>query len=609
MPGIAGIISIKSDEENKGKIALMRDSMMHEPFYSDGIYINDDLNIYLSLVCHKDSFSDCMPIWNEKKDIALIFFGENFIDLELFDQLKGKNHKFDKSNSSYLVHLYEEKGQDFFEELNGWFTGVLVDMRAGKVILFNDRYGYQRLYYFAGKDAFYFSSEAKAILKICPELREIDMKSLGEFFCCECVLENRTLFKNIFLLPCSSAWTFQKDIIPQKKSYFRPDAWENQTWLEKEFFYTRLFETFNKILPRYFRAGQSIGMALTGGLDTRMIMANMKMSASKFPCYTFGSLYRDNYDVKIARKVAAVTNHEHKVLTLDKKYLDNFSHYAEKAVYISDGYADVSMSPEIYINRLARDIAPIRMTGNYGSEVLRSVSWLNYSTPNTDMFQHDFIKYLHDAPVTYASLEPNKKHPLSFTLFIEAPWHENIRFLVEQSQLTLRTPYMDNDLVSLMYRAPVELRNNKEISYRLVKDGNQILSQINTDRGFSIGSKSPLSFLRHLYYEFLFKAEYAYNYGMPQWLAMYDYLFKQMHFEKIFLGRHKFNHFRIWYRDELAEYVKEILLDERTTNRPYLNKNYLLKIVQGHTKGNRNYTTEITRMLTLELLQRTLVEQ
>jgi hypothetical protein len=88
MPGITGIISMTPREENIKKIGLMRDSLMYETFYSNGIYTNDELNVYLGWVCHKNSFSDCMPIWNEKKNVALIFFGENFTDLGLFDQLK-----------------------------------------------------------------------------------------------------------------------------------------------------------------------------------------------------------------------------------------------------------------------------------------------------------------------------------------------------------------------------------------------------------------------------------------------------------------------------------------------------------------------------------------
>ena len=135
------------------------------------------------------------------------------------------------------------------------------------------------------------------------------------------------------------------------------------------------------------------------------------------------------------------------------------------------------------------------------------------------------------------------------------------------------------------------------------------LKKIVTDRGF--GGKNGIlwSSLLKLIYEFSFKAEYAYNYGMPQWLAIVDYKVKHLHFERLFLGRHKFAHFRIWFRDELADYIKSILLDERTLRRPYLNRKYIEEMVLSHCKGNRNHTTEISKMVSLELIQRLLIEK
>ena len=160
--------------------------------------------------------------------------------------------------------------------------------------------------------------------------------------------------------------------------------------------------------------------------------------------------------------------------------------------------------------------------------------------------------------------------------------------------------------VALMYRAPAGIRDNKskKISIRLVSDGNPELGKIPSDRGIGGTLKFPLSTLSKLYNEFTFKAEYAYNYGMPQWLAKFDYVFKPLHFEKLFLGRHKFAHFRLWYRDELAEYVKAVLLDEKTLSRSYLNRKAVEKMVISHTKGYENHTNKITNLLTLELIQR-----
>ncbi len=104
------------------------------------------------------------------------------------------------------------------------------------------------------------------------------------------------------------------------------------------------------------------------------------------------------------------------------------------------------------------------------------------------------------------------------------------------------------------------------------------------------------------------KAEYAYDHGMPQWVSRIDHLFSPFHLERLFLGRHKYYHFRVWYRDALSEYVREILLDPRTLARPYLNRNGVEAIVRGHLKGGGNYTFEIHKLLTLELMHRLFVD-
>jgi asparagine synthase (glutamine-hydrolysing) len=606
MPGICGIIGGMHRQRNEMDLKLMIDCMNYEPFYGSVTHVNEQLGLYAGWVGHKGSFSDCMPIMNEKKDLILIFYGENFVDRGLFDQLKGRNHKFERHNASYLIHMYEEKEEDFLRELNGWFNGVLIDNRKGKGILFNDRFGMQRTYYYETEDAFYFSSEAKSLLRVIPESRQIDMRGLGEFFCCDCALENRTLYKNIFLLPGGSVWSFRQGQSVTKGHYFSLDVWENQTLLEKEFFYEKLNHTITKILPRYFNSAQPIGMSLTGGLDTRIIMALEEPQHSTLPCYSFGSMYRESFDVRIARKVAELCHQPYQVIQVGDEFLAQFPSHAARTIYISDGTLGVGETAELYVNKLARNIAPIRMTGDYGSEVLRGSRFLRANPPNKSLFQADFTEHVKNAINTCQKLE--HENPLSFALFKDAPWLGYGRLSIEQSQVTLRTPYMDNDLVALMYRALPEVRASKEVSLRLIQDGNSALSTIMTDRGVGGNSNYFFRKIARSYYEFLFKAEYAYNYGMPQWLARVDHTFAPLHLERLFLGRHKFHHFRIWYRDELSDYVRDILLDRSTLSRSYLNKGFIEKMVHNHTKGYNNYTTEITKIMTIELIQRLLIE-
>jgi hypothetical protein len=113
-------------------------------------------------------------------------------------------------------------------------------------------------------------------------------------------------------------------------------------------------------------------------------------------------------------------------------------------------------------------------------------------------------------------------------------------------------------------------------------------------------SKPGVGRARNLFQEFLFKTEYAYDYGMPQWLARLDHALAPLRLERLFLGRHKFHHFRVFYRDELSGYLREVLLDPRSVSRSYLHRSGVEKILNGHLKGNRNYTLEIHKLLTAE---------
>jgi asparagine synthase (glutamine-hydrolysing) len=583
----------------------MSKCLMHESFYTSGTYMNEDLGLWLGWVNHQGSFADCLPIWNEKKDVCLLFSGEDFTDQADIDALRGRGHEFGPDDASYLVHLYEEMGCEFLEKLNGWFSGVLVDLREQKFVLFNDRYGVNRIYYHEDASGFYFSSEAKSLLKILPGTRQLDPRSLGEVLSCEAVLQNRSLFSGISLLPAGSAWVFSRGEPLKKKTYFKQEAWENQPELSEGDFYEKLKETWTRVLPRYFRGKESIGLSLTGGVDSRMILAWAPRPPGTLPCYTWGGTYRDCADVKIARRAAKLCQQPHNTIPVAAEFLSQFHDLAERAVYISDGTMDVSGSIDMYVQRFARQIAPVRVSGVCGGEILRRLVMFKPDPPQEDVFDPDLESSFRDAAETYAG--ELQGHRLSFTAFKQAPWYMASKFTVERSQVTYRTPYFDNDLVALAYQTPAKLLHN-EPALRLIADGNPALGKIGTDRGLAFRSVPGVNRVLHWYQEFTFKAEYAYDYRMPQWLARFDHAFAPLRLERLFLGRHKFHHFRVWYRDELSRWLRETLLDSDARSRPYLRANSLEDILKAHTSGQRNYAFEIHKILTLEFIQRKLIE-
>jgi len=605
MPGIVACITRQPRERAEAQIRRMAEALLHEDFYVAGTWSDELQGVYLGWVARKGSFCEEMPLRNERGDVVLAFSGEEFPEPGTAQRLKAQGHDLNLEGPSYLVHLYEDD-PSFPAGLNGRFHGLLADRSRRTVVLFNDRFGMHRLYYHQSPEGFYFAAEAKAIRAVCPELRRLDARGLGEFVSHGAVLENRTLFEGIHVLPPASAWVFQNGSLERKHSYFHPKEWEEQETLDPETYYRELREIFTRNLPRYFAGHEQIGMSLTGGLDTRMILAGRKPDPGSLPCYTFGSMFRENQDVRVSRRVAKVCNQSHEVITAGRKFLTQFARYAERAVYLTDGCVDVGRAPDLYLNERAREIAPVRMTGNYGGEILRGVRAFKPVEPTAGLFCKEFLSHVHRAAKTYTEIQYG--HPVSFAAFQQGPWYLYGVLALEQTQLSMRSPYLDNDFVRTVFRAPASALAGNEVSLRLVADGSRALANIPTDRGLAGNRGRVLGAASHGFLEFLFKAEYAYDMGMPQWLARLDHAVSPLRLERVFMGRHKPFHFRTWYRDALAGYVREVLLDPRSLSRPYIERRALEAVVEGHLKGIRNYTTEIHKLLTLEIVHRVLLD-
>jgi len=346
-------------------------------------------------------------------------------------------------------------------------------------------------------------------------------------------------------------------------------------------------------------------MSLTGGLDGRMIMACSPLGPGQLPCYTFNGPIRDCADVKIARRVAAACGHAHQTIPVDGKFFANFPRLAEQSIFITDGAMDVTGAVELHVNRLARQIAPVRLTGNYGSEILRSYVAFRPRSLHGELFSPDLLLKAGNAARTYSEEADGKR--LSFIAFKQVPWHHFARFAVEQSQVTIRSPFLDNELAALAFQVPLGIATSPEPSLRLIAAGNPLLGRIPTDRGITYPAGRALNRLHRSIQEFLAKAEYAYDYGMPDWLARTDRILAPLQLGRLFLGRQKFCHFRSWYRRPLAGYVEQVLLDPRSRSRGYINNGALEKMVTAHVRGTQNSTVEIHKLLSLELIQRLLL--
>lgn len=604
MPGIVGIISSnKSSKIENTRLEKMVDTMLYEPFYSSGTFVDSDLSVGVGWTCHRGSFSDCMPVWNEAENICLVFSGEHYAPSSEIDDLKQKGHEIEKNDARYLVHLYEQDKSTFFRKLNGTHSGLIIDKQENKLILFNDRLGLGRLYIHTNDQFIYFASEAKSLLKILPSTREYDLASLGEHLCCGSALQYRSIYKDISILPAASAWIVRNKQSVEKTTYFDKSEWENlqNCTLSTESYYEKLFETFKRVTPNYFAGDQEISLSITGGLDSRMVLAAAPRKPGELKCYSHSGMYRECVDGKIGRRIAKACGHSHQIIKVDEKFFKKFTDLSRKTVYYSDGCMDPLGSAGLYANEVARNIAPVRMTGNYGGEILRGLVVFRSYSGLKNLLGPELLEHYEQAQNTFKA--ERDKSTASFITFKQVPLHHYSRLSMERTQMTVRSPFLDNELVELAFQIPEDTALNQSLNYRLISDCNPKLDGFRTDRGLTNKPKLIPSKLWFFCREFLPRVEYVYDYGMPQWFVKIDRVLSPLHLDKHFLGNQKYYHFRRWYRHELADKVKEIALDSQTLDIPFLNRKRIEQAVLNHISGKENNTSKIHTILQLAFMK------
>src|ERR1700682_6708203 len=110
------------------------------------------------------------PVWNETRDIAVIFNGELYNYRELRERLSRARHQFTtQSDTEVLVHAWEEWGEDCLADLRGMFAFALLDLRkryatAPLLFLARDPLGIKPLYYTQTNEGLAFASELRALI-------------------------------------------------------------------------------------------------------------------------------------------------------------------------------------------------------------------------------------------------------------------------------------------------------------------------------------------------------------------------------------------------------------------------------------------------------------
>jgi asparagine synthase (glutamine-hydrolysing) len=182
MCGIYGAVARGALGIDGAVFERMADALVHRGPDGDGRVVRGPVALGCRRLAIIDVAGGAQPLRNENDDVLVVCNGEIYNHAVLRADLAARGHRFrTRSDAEVIPHLYEERGLDFLDALDGMFGLALWDARTGTLVLARDRLGEKPLFYSATPDGFLFASEATALLATGLVDRTADGAALGAY--------------------------------------------------------------------------------------------------------------------------------------------------------------------------------------------------------------------------------------------------------------------------------------------------------------------------------------------------------------------------------------------------------------------------------------------
>jgi len=510
-----------------------------------------------------------------------------------------------------VLKQYIEKGDLCASGLNGIFHFVIYDNRSGRIKLFSDKFGLQPLYYSVFEDGIIFGGEIKALLKDNRVNKTPDYNSIADFMHYGQVLGQKTLFQDIKVLAPGSLLTYDiNDFSVSLKNYF---------YLEKLFVEKGSYNLNTSVKDVAALLAESIktrssntdilGLSLSGGLDTRGILAGLEEKSRGIRTYTLG--IPGCADQKLAEKMARVAKTDHEFVELGTEYLANFENLALNMIRLSDGMYHPHESTEMLaLEYFKKAKFKILLRGHGGEIAKAALAYPVMVTPPVYAFstKQDIMSYiLNITNLVMRDIDPAKLFASQFRdVMIEAPAkslenscgrvserlapadvciyyyiNEAIRrkttasLDIFRSQVEIRMPYIDEAFINKLLQLPVKYRNEGEVHFKLIKACMPELIKIaNSNTGAPMDA-GPLR---------LFVTD-KFNSIMKRFSVK---------------GFRHYTEFQKWHREGFRESSRRIIFSDQTEGRNIYDMDYLKTIFEMHASGQKNYAHLLGTIVGLE---------
>lgn len=620
MPGVVGLHVQTALPDGSSLLSAMSHALEPGEGYKHNLEFRNGTGLGLVHLASTDD--DGQPSWNEDRTCWAVMTGELFDTEGIKSGLIAQGHQFrSDSEAEFLLHLYEQEGLRFPEQLNGAFAAAIWDGSNQRLLLATDHLGQHPLYYCQHGDGMYFASGVRALLAVPGIQTKIELEPVVQFLSLGHLLGDRTYLEEVKLLTPGSILVFSQGK-PSVKRYWQLVYPQQYTLCDQEEIVPELVSHLRRAVARQVRTQDEPGIFLSGGVDSRLLLGLLseQVSPSRIHTFTWGIPGCD--DVRYARQVSASIGAQNTFIPLSPEVIQRS---CPQAIRATDGFANlVNMHIFAVLPQVARHAQVLykgflgdALSGHYVNQMMLTMA------SDDDLIDYLLRRDVNFYPVVFTPEEiesllsnPARKqidpagHLLGMlkTYLAESEARmaadriNHFDILQRQRRLTqngvelartlalVRTPYCDRELVEFMTHICPGYRFERYLQKQIIVQYFPHLSTIPV-----AGSGLPL---RDSARKLIRKAN-----EFVRWhLHMHGLLGNPL------IKNRPYADYNGWFREELRAFTEQILLDKRTLERGIFDPQAIKRLVDDHMNGG-NHDVKIGGLLSLELMQRVLLDE
>jgi asparagine synthase (glutamine-hydrolysing) len=350
------------------QVQKMARSIIHRGPDDEGYYVEGPLGLGFRRLSIIDLEGGHQPMSDAEELVRVVFNGEIYNFPELRHELESYGHAFrTRCDTEVIVLGYKQWGDEVLNRLNGMFGLAIWDERKQRLLIARDAFGIKPIYYRIQDGTVWFGSEIRTLLAAANEGPEADPVALNLFLRYRFTPSPYTVFKGVKKLAAGTKLVFEAGKYQLQRWYcrhpkpFSPPKSDGEAREE-------LLDLYKRAVKRHLLSDVPVGLLLSGGVDSALLLALMNLYGKSWPTFTvgYGKVYADD-ELSDAAQTAAEFGSTHTEVLLDR---ETFERSLPRVVeFMEEPVATPSVLPMFFVCERARRDVKVALIGQGPDEL------------------------------------------------------------------------------------------------------------------------------------------------------------------------------------------------------------------------------------------------